>query len=43
MKRETTPEKVTDKVMELCGKAVLGAVPVYIPVEAAKGSRQTIT
>lgn len=39
MKRETTPVKITDKVMELCGKAVLGAMPVYIPVEVAKGSR----
>ena len=35
MKRETTPAKITDKIMELCSSAVLGAAPVYIPVEAA--------
>lgn len=39
MKRETTPAKVTDKIMELCEKVVPGAVPVYVPVEAAGWSR----
>lgn len=35
MGRETTPAKVTDKIMELCSRAVPGAAPVYVPVEAA--------
>lgn len=35
MKRETTPAKITDKIMELCSSAVPGAAPFYIPVEAA--------
>lgn len=39
MKRETTPEKITDKVMELCNRTVSGAVPVYVPVEAAGWSQ----
>lgn len=32
MKRETTPDKVTDKVMELCCRIVPDADPVYLPV-----------
>ena len=32
MKRETTPSKVTDKIMELCGGIVADTDPVYIPV-----------
>lgn len=35
MKRETTPAKITDKIMELCSSAVPGAAPFYISVEAA--------
>lgn len=33
MKRETTPAKVTDKIMELCGKAVPEVAPVYVSVD----------
>lgn len=38
MKRETTPVKVTDKIMELCGGIVEGTEPVYLPVEAPEWS-----
>lgn len=34
MKRETTPNKVTDKIMELCSRIVPDAVPEYVPVAA---------
>lgn len=33
MKRETTPAKVTDKIMELCERAVPEVAPVYVPVD----------
>ena len=33
MKRETTPVKITDKVMELCSGIVPDAGPGYVPVE----------
>lgn len=39
MKRETTPQKVSDKIIELCNKAVPEAEPVYVPVKAAVWSR----
>lgn len=39
MKRETTPQKVTDKIVELCNMVVSGVKPVYVPVEAAEWSR----
>jgi len=35
MKRETTPAKVTDKIMEMCSGMVTGVAPVYVPVKAA--------
>ncbi len=35
MKRETTPAKVTDKIMDLCSGTVPGVEPVYVPVKAA--------
>ncbi len=35
MKRETTPAKVTYKIMDLCSGTVPEVAPVYIPVEAA--------
>lgn len=38
MKSETTPAKVTDKIMELCSRAVPGVEPVYVPVEAQEWS-----
>lgn len=38
-KKETTPIKVTDKIMELCSRAVPGVEPVYVPVEAAEWSQ----
>lgn len=40
MKRETTPAKVTDRILELCSRVVPGAEPVYVPVEAAGWSRK---
>ena len=33
MKRETTPIRVTDKIMELCNKIVPDAKPEYVSVE----------
>lgn len=33
MKRETTPERITDKIMELCNQVAPGSRPEYIPVE----------
>lgn len=38
MKRETTPSKVTDKIMELCGGIVADMRPVYIPVSVMEWS-----
>ncbi len=38
MKRETTPVRVTDKIMELCNGIVPDAKPEYIPVEAQEWS-----
>lgn len=38
MKSETTPAKVTDKIMELCSRAVPGVEPAYVPVEAQEWS-----
>lgn len=32
MKRETTPVRISDRIMELCGQVVPGVEPVYIPV-----------
>ena len=40
MKSETTPAKVTDKIIELCSKIVWGKVPVYVPVETVKWTRK---
>lgn len=34
MKRETTPIRVTDKIMQLCSGIVSDAVPEYVPVAA---------
>ena len=34
MKRETTPTRVTNKIMELCSGIVPDAVPEYVPVVA---------
>lgn len=39
MKRETTPIRVTDKIMELCSGIVLDAVPEYVPVAVQEWSR----
>lgn len=39
MKRETTPQKISDKIIELCNKVVPGSEPVYVPVKAAVWSR----
>lgn len=39
MKRETTPQKISDKIIELCNKVVPEVEPVYVPVEAAVWSR----
>ena len=39
MKRETTPEKITDKILELCNTVVPGATPEYIPVQIQTWSR----
>ncbi len=39
MKRETTPQKVSDKIIELCNKVVPEAEPIYVPVKAAVWSR----
>lgn len=38
MKRETTPVRVTDKVMELCSGIVSDVVPAYVPVAAQEWS-----
>lgn len=38
MKRETTPNRVTDKIMELCSGIVPDAVPEYVPVAAQEWS-----
>lgn len=38
MKRETTPIRVTDKIMELCSGIVPDAVPEYVPVAAQEWS-----
>ncbi len=38
MKRETTPIRVTDKIMELCSEIVLDAVLEYVPVAAQEWS-----
>lgn len=38
MKRETTPIRVTDKIMELCSGIVLDAVPEYVIVKAQEWS-----
>lgn len=35
MNRETTPIKVTNKIMELCRGIVPDVEPIYVPVEAA--------
>jgi hypothetical protein len=32
MKRETIPNQITDKIMELCNQVVPGAIPVFIEV-----------
>lgn len=34
MKRETTPARISDKIMELCGQVVPGIEPVYVPTAA---------
>lgn len=34
MKRETTPIRVTDKIMELCSGIVSDVIPEYVPVAA---------
>lgn len=39
MKRETTPIRVTDKIMELCSGIVPDAKPEYVSVKAQKWSR----
>lgn len=39
MNRETTPEKITDKIMELCRRIVPGEVPQYVPVKPEEWSR----
>ena len=39
MNRETTPEKITDKIIELCRRIVPGEVPQYVPVKAEEWSR----
>lgn len=38
MKRETTPIRVTDKIMELCSGIVSDAVPEYVPVAVQEWS-----
>lgn len=38
MKRETTPTKITDQIIDLCNRTVPGTVPVYVPVEVADWS-----
>lgn len=38
MNRETTPIKVTDKIMELCRGIVPDVEPIYVPVEVAEWS-----
>lgn len=32
MKRETTPSRITEKIIELCGQVVPGIEPIYVPV-----------
>lgn len=39
MKRETTPAKITDKIMELCGRIVPDAKPEYVSVKVQQWSR----
>lgn len=39
MNRETTPIKVTNKIMELCRGIVPDVEPIYVPVEAAGWSQ----
>ena len=39
MKRETTPVRVTDKIIELCSEIVPDAVPEYVPVAVQEWSR----
>lgn len=39
MKRETTPVKISEKILELCNMVVPGAEPEYIPVEVQTWSR----
>lgn len=39
MNRETTPAKITDKIMELCNGIVHGEVPQYVPVKPQEWSR----
>lgn len=38
MKRETTPIRVTDKIMELCSGIVPDVKPEYVSVEAQEWS-----
>lgn len=38
MKRETTPARITDKILELCNQVVPGREPEYVPVEVQSGS-----
>lgn len=39
MKRETTPTRITDKIMELCSGIIPKAVPEYVSVEVQEWSR----
>ena len=39
MNRETTPTRITDKIMELCRGIVPEVAPIYVPVEAAGWSQ----
>lgn len=39
MNRETTPAKITDKIIELCNEIVPGEIPQYIPVKPQEWSR----
>lgn len=38
MKKETTPERITDKILELCDQVVPKSSPSYIPVEVQSWS-----
>ena len=40
MKKETTPAKVTDKIMELCSRIVPDVEPEYVPVAGQEWSRR---